>query len=118
MIELDGLKIYANRGDTGSFTVTFTGQDVPPDGTIARIGLRKTLDSEDVLWVKDIEVSSGRVSVPLFQADTDLPRGKYYWVLRLGYANGDVYTPMQPAEFHIWPDGVPFPWQTGGGGNG
>ena len=51
---------------------------------------------------KLLTVSSGRVTIPFFTQDTDYTRGLYYWCLRLLYANGDVYTPMEkPQEFRI-----------------
>ena len=116
MLQTDGLKISINRGDTGSITVTFTGQDAPPDGTIAKVALQKTFDSEEPLWEKLLTILSGRVTIPFFTEDTDYSRGLYYWCLRLLYANGDVYTPMEkPQEFHILPVGGDA---TGGGGSG
>ena len=102
MLQTDGLKISITRGDTGSITVTFTGQDIPPDGTVAKVAIQKTYDSEEPLWEKLLAVSSGRVTIPFFTQDTDYTRGLYYWCLRLLYANGDVYTPMEkPQEFRI-----------------
>lgn len=103
MLSVDGLAISINRGDTGSITVTFAGQDAPPDGTIAKVCLQKTLDSEPI-WEKLLSVASSRVTIPFFSHDTDYARGKYCWCLRLLYANGDVYTPMEkPQEFNILP---------------
>lgn len=104
MLEVTGLKISINRGDTGSITVTFTGQDVPPNGTRAKVSLQKTLDSEDVLWSKILTIADGRVTIPILSEDTDYSRGNYLWVLRLLYENGDVYTPMEkPQPFVILP---------------
>ena len=104
MLKADGLKLSISRGDTGSITVTFTGDDIPPDGTIVRFCLQKTLDSEEILWEKDLTVLSGQTTIPFSSADTDYPRGLYCWCLRLIYANGDIYTPMdKPREFNILP---------------
>lgn len=101
MLNVEGLKISISRGDTGSITVTFTGQDTPPDGTIAQVTLQKTIDSEDQIWEKRLTVSSGRVTIPFYTEDTNLTRGKYCWCLRLLYANGDVYTPMEEPQVFI-----------------
>lgn len=104
MLEVNGLKISVSRGDTGSITVTFTGQDTPPDGTIALVVLQKTLDSEKQIWEKELAVASGHVTIPFYTEDTNLTRGMYCWCLRLLYVNGDVYTPMEkPQEFEILP---------------
>ena len=98
------IKILVSRGDTGSITVTFTGNDTPPDGTVAKVSLQKIIDSPEVLWEKLLTVNSGRTTIPFLTRDTDYPRGKYFWCLRLAYANGDVYTPMEkPQEFEILP---------------
>lgn len=115
MLEVDGLKISISRGDTGSVTVTFTGEDTPADGTVAQIELMRTMDSPDPLWVKQLTVSSGRVTIPFFAEDSDYPRGMYCWILRLLYENGDRWTPMdKPKEFRILPAGT----GTGGDGGG
>ena len=105
MLNVDGLKISISRGDTGTITITFTGQDTPPNGTIALVTLQKTMDSEGPIWEKRLEISGGRVTIPFYSADTvELSRGKYCWCLRLLYENGDVYTPMdKPQEFEILP---------------
>lgn len=104
MLEVNGLKISVSRGDTGSITVTFTGQDTPPDGTIALVVLQKTLDSPEPVWEKRLEIASGRVTIPFYTEDTNHPHGRYYWCLRLLYANGDVYTPMErPQVLDILP---------------
>lgn len=105
MLETDGMKISISRGDTGSITVTFTGQDTPADGTIALITMQKTMDSEEPIWEKRLSIAGGRVTIPFYSADTvNLSRGKYCWCLRLLYENGDVYTPMEtPQPFEVLP---------------
>lgn len=113
MLKVDGLKISISRGDTGSVTVTFTGEDTPADGTTVQVELMRTIDSTDALWIKELAVSSAQVVIPLDAADSDYPRGQYCWILRLLYENGDRWTPMdKPQEFRILPAG------TGGGGDG
>lgn len=104
MIEVDGLKISASQGDTGSVTITFTGQDVPPDGTRFRMTLKKTIDSEAPVWEKTIAISGGRVTIPFYEQDTNLGRGQYFWIPRLLYENGDRWTPVEELpEFIILP---------------
>lgn len=102
MLILDGLKIFINRGDTGGITITFTGEDIPDDNTLAKVALQKTLDSEEPIWEKLLPVVNGQTTIGFQTEDTDLPYGKYFWCLRLLYANGDVYTPMKrPQEFNV-----------------
>ena len=102
MLNTDGLRIAISRGDTGTITITFTGQDAPPDGTIALVTMQKTLDSEAPIWEKRLPVENSRVTIMLLHEDTNQTRGKYLWCLRLLYANGDVYTPMEtPQVFEI-----------------
>lgn len=104
MLKIDGLKILITRGDTGALNITFTGEDVPPDGTHVKVALQKTLDSEEPLWEKILTVASSQVTIPFATRDTEYPYGKYFWCLRLLYENGDVYTPMEkPQEFQILP---------------
>lgn len=116
MIEVDGLKISINRGDTGSITVTFTGEDVPETGTRVKFGLQKTLDSEEPIWEKIVQVDSGRITIPFYREDTDHARGDYLWYVKILYGNGDVYTPMKkPLPFVILPGGVETPGGDDGG---
>lgn len=104
MLEVNGLKISINRGDTGSITLTFTGQDVPEDGTKVKFVLQKTLDSEEPVWEKIITIVNAIAVISFETEDTDYPRGDYIWCLRLLYANGDVWTPMEkPQQFTILP---------------
>ena len=101
MLDLKGLNIFVSKGDTGNITVTFTGEDTPPDNTIALVTVKKTADREEHIWEKELTVTNARVVIPLRTVDTDLAYGRYYWDLRLLYDNGDVYTPMKPAEFRV-----------------
>ena len=106
MIEARGLKLYVSRGDTGSVTITFEGEDTPDDTVIALMVLQRTRDS-DSIWEKRIPVSEGKVVIPFRSIDTkDLLYGEYAWILRLLYENGDVYTPMEDfAKFIVLPAG-------------
>ena len=104
MLKIDGLKIFISRGDTGTLTLTFTGEDTPADGTVAKFALQRNRDSEQPLWEKELAISGGRARIPFLTSDSDYPRGTYYWGLRLFYENGDVYTPLEKLhEFNILP---------------
>ena len=100
MLNLDGLNIEVTRGDTGSIRITFIGEDIPEDGTIALVTVKKAADTEEI-WSKRIEVENGGCVIPLTQESTTLDYGQYRWDLRLIYEDGAVYTPMPPAKYTI-----------------
>ena len=101
MLEVNNLKIEVSKGDTGTLTLQFTGEDVPPNDTQALFTVRKNIDSEEKLIEKMLEIADGECVVPLTVADTNFPYGRYWWDVRLIYDTGDIYTPMKPAEFRI-----------------
>lgn len=101
MLNIDGLDISVSRGDTGTITITLTG-DVPADGTTALFTVRKSVDMTDsAVLEKELTVSSGQVVIDLSSSDTDIPWFAYCWDLRLIYENGDVFTPFAPAVFEV-----------------
>lgn len=96
MLDVNNLNILISRGDTGSITITLQGDDVPDDTTEALFVLQRTSDSKTPIWEKRLAVHEGQVVVPLETADTiGLQRDDYRWILRLLYADGSVYTPME-----------------------
>lgn len=101
MIEIDGDKIGVTKGDTGQFTISFTGTDAPTANDTILVSLKKTKTSENVLWEKRLRVNNSSVLVTLTQEDTNHPFGQYYWDARILYRDGTVYTPMDPASFKI-----------------
>ena len=102
MLNLDGLNIEVTRGDTGSIRVSFIGEDIPEDGTIALVTVKKAADTEEI-WRKEIQVENGSCLIPLTAESTMLDFGQYRWDLRLLYEDGSVYTPMAPAKYTISP---------------
>lgn len=101
MLNIDGDKIAVSRGDTGVFTVTFTGQDAPEDNCTILVSLKKTKDAEEVIWEKRLAVSNHMITVTLTSADTDQDYGQYWWDLRIIFRDGTIYTPMLPASFKV-----------------
>lgn len=101
MMNVDGQAIEITRGDTGAFTITFTGEDAPEDGCIVKVSLKKTKTSETPIWEKRQTVANSAVSVTLVQQDTDLAFGQYWWDARILFRDGTVYTPMKPASFKV-----------------
>ena len=101
MLNIDGDKIAVSRGDTGVFTVTFTGQDAPEDNCTVLTSLKKTKDSEEIIWEKRLAVSNHMITFTLTSDDTNLNYGQYWWDLRIIFRDGTIYTPMMPAPFRV-----------------
>ena len=101
MFNVNGQSISITKGDTATFTITFTGQDVPEDGTDVLVSLKKTKTSATAVWEKRLKIASGVVSVLLRTIDTNIDFGQYWWDVRILFSDGSVYTPMQPASFKV-----------------
>ena len=104
MIRIKGRRILITRGDCQPFTITFTGTDVPPDGTVVLFTVKKTSNRQDTVIEKRLELSNGKVQILLKNEDTkDLPFGSYEWDIRLPdlYGENEPYTPMDPAPFEV-----------------
>ena len=102
MLNINGQNIEISRGDTGAFTITFTGADAPEDGCIVEVSLKKTRSSEDTIWEKKLTVASNAIYVTLLPQDTEnLSFGQYWWDARIIFRDGSVYTPMLPASFKV-----------------
>lgn len=101
MLNIDERRIDVSRGDTGMFTVTFTGQDAPEDNCTVLISLKKTKDAEEIIWEKRLAVSNHMITVTLTSDDTNQDYGLYWWDLRIIFRDGTVYTPMLPAPFKV-----------------
>jgi len=101
MFNVSGTNIEITRGDTGQFTITFTGDDKPEDNSVVIVSLKKTKTSEHFLWEKRLTVANDKITVTLTGADTDLAFGQYWWDARIVFRDGTVYTPMLPASFRV-----------------
>lgn len=101
MMNVDGQKIEITKGDTGAFTITFTGEDAPEDGCIVEVTLKKTKSIDEAIWEKKLTVMNSTVSVTLLPMDTNLPFGQYWWDARIIFRDGSIYTPMLPASFKV-----------------
>lgn len=101
MMNVTGRDIEITKGDTGAFTITFTGDDKPSDGCTVEVSLKKTQTSDTPIWEKKLTVSNDAIYVILNQADTDQPFGQYWWDARILFQDGTVYTPMKPASFKV-----------------
>ncbi len=100
MVEVKGTAITISREDTAELTITMTG-DVPEDGTIALVTMKRKASDKTYLWQRGIAVQNGQIVLRLNSGDTDHPAGKYVWDIRLSYGDGTVFTPFAPAPFVI-----------------
>ena len=101
MFSMTGTSIEITKGDCGVFTVTFTGDDAPVDGTHVLVSLKKSVSDTEPIWEKDLTVASGVITVSLESEDTSLDFGGYTWDMRIIYNDGFIYTPIDPASFVI-----------------
>jgi hypothetical protein len=101
MLEINGKNIEVSRQDTGQYTITFSGADKPEDGAVALVSLKKTKNSDTIIWEKRYTIASDIVTVTLTSQDTDQPFGQYWWDVRILFRDGTVFTPMLPASFKV-----------------
>ena len=104
MFAINGKDIELTRGDSFSFTMTFTGRTLPAS-TLARFTLKKKVKDEEAVIEKTVTVTDNVAAVHLLPEDTaDLSPGTYFWDMRLLIPNGDgreVRTPMEYASFQL-----------------
>ena len=104
MISIDGQHIKISRGDCQPFTITFTGDDVPEEGTEVLFTVKKSSGYSDPVIEKRIPIHDNVITVEIFNADTkDLPFGDYEWDIRIPnlYGEKEPYTPIEPQPFTI-----------------
>lgn len=104
MIDIKGMNITVSRGDCSPFTITFTGDDVPEDGTEVLFTVKKTSNHKTPVIEKRIPILDHVVTIELTNADTkDLPFGEYEWDIRIPdlFGENEPYTPILPQPFVI-----------------
>ena len=93
-------RMFISRGDSGHFTVNFTG-DVPSDGTKVLFTVVKQTGGIPYIS-KTLECASGAVEVSITSRDTNrLTPGDYYWDLRVKFSDDEVSTPMYVSLFTV-----------------
>ena len=103
MFDVKGMQIECSRQDTGTFTVTFTGDDAPADGTTVLVSMKNTPKKEArVIWEKRLPVVNSKITVHISKEDSDLKEGIYWWDARILFNESEEpYTPMEPAPFRV-----------------
>ena len=99
MLKVDKGSVMVSRGDTGNLTVQFDG-DVPQDGTLALVTVKKNPVKTEFLWEKRLTVQGGRIDIRLNTEDTNFPPDKYYWDVRL-LRGAEIFTPVEPQPFTV-----------------
>lgn len=100
MLAVNGEDITISKGDTGTITVTFSGE-VPDNNTVALVTVRENVNKCRAVWEKRLAVYDGAIIINLLSEDTDIPFNTYVWDIRLIYENGDIYSPFMPAKFTV-----------------
>lgn len=104
MFTIDGKNIELTRGDSFSFTMTFTGRTLPV-GTQALFTLKKRVKDDTAVIEKTVGVTNNVAAVRLVPADTaELATGTYFWDMRVlipGDDGTEVRTPMEYATFQL-----------------
>lgn len=104
MISIDGQSITISRGDCQPFTITFTGDDVPKEGTEVLFTVKKNSGHLIPVIEKRIPIRDNTITVELLNADTkDLPFGDYEWDIRIPdlFGQNEPFTPIDPQPFVI-----------------
>ncbi len=104
MIAISGTKISITKGDCQPFTITFTGEDVPENGTKVLFTVKRSSSHPKPLIEKELSMQDAQVVIRIMNADTkELPFGRYEWDIRFPdyYGESEPYTPMEPAEFSV-----------------
>ena len=102
-MEIVGPDITISRGNAAGLTIHLRGEDVPPEGTIALISLKKTPEYNATIWQKRIPIHNNAIDVMFTHQDTDHEPGTYYWDVCILYNDGvSPWTLMKaPALFRI-----------------
>ena len=100
---INGNKITLTRGDTLYLTVLMEKNGAsysPVEGERVRFALKKSIDDEEPLILKDIPIDS--MILKLLPEDTKtLDYGSYKYDIEYTSVDGDVDTFIGPANFNI-----------------
>ena len=90
-----------SKGDSASFTVTFTGR-IPENGATVLFTVKNKSDNS-IMIQKHVHVQDGSVDIDLCSADTNKLSENidYVWDIRIIYSENEVETPMIPSAFVV-----------------
>ena len=90
MINIVGLDIEINRGDSAGLTFHFEGDDVPEDGTTVLFQVRPAVNYKYSVLEKETTVFNSAADVSFLPEDTsNLKIGEYYWNACVQYFDGE-----------------------------
>lgn len=95
-------EIHLSRGDTLTLEFQFEG-DVPVGQDQLYFTVKKSSNNTDCVIEKPAEMfNEDTARIGITAEDTScLPFGKYWWDLRIFYADGEIVTPLFPAPFYV-----------------
>lgn len=100
---ISGNNITLTRGDTLYLTVLMTKNGVsytPVEGEKVRFAMKKKIDDEELLILKDIPIDT--MTLKIVPEDTKtLKYGSYKYDIEYTSVDGDVDTFIGPANFNI-----------------
>ena len=101
MLEAKGRTILVHRGDAGSFTITFTGNDKPDDGVAVLFSIKRAkAKNAQVIMSRELTVEDSAVEVDLTREDTAIAEGTYFWDVCILWTDRP-WTPMDPEPLII-----------------
>lgn len=101
MLEVKGKTISVHRGDAGSFTITFTGDDKPDDGVKVLFSVKRAKAKDaKVVFSRELTVAENAVEVSLTREDTAIAEGTYFWDVCILWTERP-WTPMDPEPFIV-----------------
>ena len=106
MMNIVGLDIEINRGNSAGLTFHFEGDDAPSDGTTIRFQVKPAVNYDYVSLTKEAIVTESSVTISFLPEDTqELKPGIYYWNACIQYMNGlEPWTVMRDwAQFRVLP---------------
>lgn len=89
MIDIVGLDIEINRGDSAGLTFHFEGDDVPANGTTVLFQVRPAVHYKYSVLEKEAPIVDSVADITFLPEDTsNMKTGEYYWNAVVQYYDG------------------------------
>ena len=89
MIDIVGLDIEINRGDSAGLTFHFEGDDVPANGTTMLFQVRPAVNYKYSVLEKEAVILMSTADISFLPEDTmSLKTGEYFWNACIQYSDG------------------------------
>jgi len=106
VLRINGTTIEIHKGNAGTFTIKFTGSDIPADNDKIIFIVKKSPESSPYIIRKELYIQDNILTVNFDSKDTaNLNVDIYYWNLIIEYDNGtSPWTVMRfPGRFIVTP---------------